>query len=226
MRTEPWPAPAVSVSAVTTPGATMKYALASGSVQIELKGKRERLLGSIERLEGELEFDPARLENSRGTVRADLSSSSFSAPGAASGEDSELTLGALRALELGPDRPSEERERDRWAIVRVIGFEAPKKDERANARTRAAVRAFAELTLHRFRVPVTLELDVELVPEAGGGAPELRVRTRRPLLVQLSAHDLVARDPAKSEAAGGSARAREGIREARVSAELSWTPRR
>lgn len=207
-RTEPWLAHP-SASAPATSPEVERYELAEGNVRVELRGPRGRATATLGKLEGQLTLNPVHLEKTRGEIRADLLSLDF--------EDPSLDLSALRALELEPDVPNEARERDRFAKLRVVGFENPRPSEGTSQR-RGPTSAFVELTLHRFRVPLTLELAVERSPKRG--AP-LRVRTRRPIVVDLAAHDLVAEDraPGTEVARGASS---PGYREARVSAELSF----
>jgi hypothetical protein len=77
--------------------------------------------------------------------------------------------------------------------------------------------------LHRFRVPVLLDVEVELESGETSLPGTLRVRTRRPFTVQLAAHDL------GPEAAGtrgtpfGTPRPTVG-KEARISAEIVAIP--
>lgn len=211
LRTEPWPAPAVSASSSRKSSGIVRYELVQGSAEVELRGKRPSAVARLARLEGQVELDPLHIEKTRAELRADLLALDF--------EDPSLVLQALHALELGPDAPSEERERDRWAKLRIVGFEnkppsaGPRRPNRVSQ-----VSAFAELTLHRFRVPVPIELEVELPSDPK--AP-LRVRTRRPIVVDLEAHDLAPLDLALAGSGAGSAR----YSEARVSAELSFRPR-
>jgi hypothetical protein len=224
VRTEPWPAPVLSVSASTLQGERARFTLESGKVRIEVKLARARVEGSVQRLDGELELDLGHVDSTRGRVRADLLDLNFWPAGDSKSPDGTLTWQALRALELDADRAADERERDRWAELRVVGFEAtPTYKSFASTFGKGAteIRALAELTLHRFRVPVTLELEVEPVSGADGALPSVRVRTRRPLVVSLAAHDVVAqRAPAAETAGRPGASEKDRVREARVSAEL------
>lgn len=217
VRTEPWPAPAaVSVKSGPKSSGVVRYALAQGSARVELRNKRTRVEGVLSRIEGQVELDPLNVEKTRAELRADLLSLDF--------EDPSLDAYALRALELDAEVPSEDRERERWAKLRIVGFENREPSDGTRRRSRKTrLSAFAELTLHSFRVPTPIELEVELDPAPGGS---LQVRTRRPIVVDLDAHDLA---PSHREDPGRARRFEridglEGFREARVSAELSFRP--
>lgn len=225
VRTEPWAAPRVSTSSSAPLGAGIRYVLDRGSVQIDLGTKARRTTARIDRVEGSLDLDPVRLERTRGSVRFDLLGMSLFGAGETE-EDPSLTLRALGALDLTPERPSEERERVRFAEVRVVGFDLPSAAEAAGRRSdKAALRAFIELTLHRFRVPHTVDLQVEWVSDADGGPETLSVRTRRPLVISLVAHDILPKEKDGSTSSDPTrSMGHEFAREARVSAELWFHP--
>lgn len=223
-RTEPWPAPALSVSSAVQLGDTIAYELEAASVELELRGKRARATGKLVGFEGTVELDPSVFHRSRGHVRFDLSTLELASSDPAPEADPAVMLAALRALELTADRPAEQRERVRWAEARITGFDRPPdRDESAPRGRKTAVRAYADVTLHRFRVPMTLELEVELEPASGGGLGKLRVRTRRPVTIPLPSHDILPRDASGTvtltppSGFGG-----EVPREVRVSAELTF----
>lgn len=224
MRTEPWPAPRIATSAGVPRGEPIEYVLDSGRIDIELKTKKGRITGQLDRLTSTLTFDPVHVERTRGSVRADLLDLELSA-GARDEADPSLLARAFRWLEIDASRPEEDRERDRWAEVRVVGFEPPSERAGSNRRRASRVSAFAEVTLHRFRVPLTLDLEVELLSDTDAGISRLRARTRRPFVVSLAAHDILPRDATGqvtlSERSG---QALDFPREARVSAELTWRP--
>jgi len=224
VRTEPWPAPAVSASGSVRSQATIPYVLERASVEIEFRAKKRRTIGRLARVEGDLTFDPIRLERTRGAVRADLLDLRLY-PYGQEEEDASLTLAALRALELTAGRPNEERERGRFAELNIVGFELPAPATGERPRAKAVVKAFVELTLHRFRVPYTVELEVELVHDTPGAPPKLRARTYRPLVVPLVAHDILPRERGGSLSPSPTAALdREFARDARISAELSFLP--
>lgn len=222
VRTEPWLATSASRSSSAPTGKTIRYLVDQSSIQIELRAKEGRSTGSIDRVEGFLNFDPVRPEETRGSLRADLFSLKLLRPNQ-SEEDPESTLRALWALELGPTRPSEERERERFAELRLAGLQKVSASEASIDRSsKVLLKAFLELTLHRFRVP--LMADLELQPVAGPtGTPwMLRVRTQRPLVVSLLGHEIVPR--AADGRVVSAPEAREAPREARISAEVLFRP--
>jgi hypothetical protein len=83
--------------------------------------------------------------------------------------------------------------------------------------------AQAELTLHRFRVPLLLDLELELGAENAGVPGMITVRTRRPFVVSLSAHGLASEAPSARATPLFSPRPTLG-RDARISAEIIAIP--
>lgn len=226
VRTEPWPAPALAVSGLPASESQgpVRYTLEHATVELELPAKRGKPRGKLGRVEGTIDLDPTHLERTRARLTADLESLSLGDGGE---DDAALLARAFDWLELGANRPSGERAQDRYVILNITSIEPPPTQaDDAKSRQRAArVVAHGDLTLHHFRVPVALELDVELRPGQGGGRETLVIRTRRPLVVSLAAHDILPRDtrgaliPSQLSALGS-----EVGRDARVTAELRARP--
>lgn len=244
VRTEPWPAPLVSA---TKPGPSgrVRYRIERAQIEVEILHRKRAERARISDVQGTIDLDPVRLGETRAELRADLLSLSFSQAGE---EAPALTLRALEVLGLADRRDPSSRELDRYASIDITGFDRlPADRQELSTRTnKTALSARGELTLHHFRVPITLELDVELerpkADAAAGVAPDQRllIRTRRPLVVTLAAHDLVpsptgpaaanaatrtdkpSRDNLSSAKAGKLAP--EFGREARITAELAAIP--
>lgn len=193
LRTEPWPAPAVASSSPLA-RATVAYHVERGAVRVDLSTRKAKPLVTLERIEGRVDVDYSELVRTRGNIRVDLLS--LSASGGEGGQvDPSLTRRAFDWLELGSLVPQADRDQNRWAELRLTALaveeEGHATPSRKGARRGHAV-GYAELTLHRFRVPVTVDLEVEL--DGAEGIPEsLRIRTRRPLTVPLAAHDILPR---------------------------------
>ncbi|HET9958193.1 MAG TPA: hypothetical protein VFQ61_27045 [Polyangiaceae bacterium] len=237
-RTEPWPAPLVST---TKPGQTgrLRYRVERAQVEIELTHRKRTEHARLRAVEGTIDLDPVKLRETRAELRADLLDLSFFQ---GSEEAPDVTLRALEVLGLDRQKSSATRELDRFVTLQITGFDAVPSQEASRA-NRATVTARGDLTLHHFRVPVSLELEVELDrktadSESDVTAQRLLIRTRRPLVVSLTAHDLVP-NPSTSSAdlpAADGVRARERGkasagktvpefgREVRVSAELAAIP--
>jgi len=213
LRTEPWPAPAVSSAAPSAVLRALHYVVDGGRVRIELGGKGAKPVATLSAISGDIELDPVRLERSRATLNADLLSLSVTTEG---NEDPSLTARALDWLELGAERPAPERERDRFARIEINAFEGVPADSQALPR-RAHVVAHGTLTLHHFRVPIELALEVD---RNSSDDSRLMIRTQRPFVVSLASHDILSRD-ARGELAGISEVGTVVGRDARVSAEIS-----
>lgn len=224
LRTEPWPAPLVASGkpgpSAAAQGGRVRYRIEHAKVRVELPARRSKPGGTLAEVSGSIDLDPVRLENTRAHLQADLLSLSFDGEGGES--DSALAARALTWLELSPERELEARERERYATLDITAFEPVALPPDVEARRSSQVVAHGELTLHRFRVPVSLELQVELGGRDGGATDTLSIRTRRPLVVSLAAHDILPRDSrgnvlTKELATLG----RDVGRDARISAELS-----
>lgn len=225
-RTEPWPAPIATSASASARVAShaITYVVESGTIRLELPARKQKPRGSLSRVSGTIEWDPRRPEHVRAELRADLLSLSIGFDGA---EDSELLARALDWLELSPLRAAEERERDRYAVVRISNCDLGAARDNAARQSAVSCTARGDLTLHRFRVPIAIEVAVELEKGASGSAPGgLLIRLRRPLVVSLTRYDIQPRDrqgqplPADFSLLGS-----EIGRDARVSAELRALPR-
>lgn len=224
LRTEPWAAPVAisSASAATLPsapeGKPVRYVVDQARVTIELPAKKKKPSGSVAKVTGEIDLDVQHPENTRAELRADLLSLSLSANGR--DESPELVARAFDWLELSAGKASAEREKDRYAKIEILAFDPLGGPERAGRSAHVVARG--TLTLHHFRVPIALELEVQL---RGGTADEpsrLSIRTRRPLVVSLVAHDILPRDAAGSLLPDGvRSLGTEVGRDARVTAEIS-----
>lgn len=188
-RTEPWPAPRTS-AAQQSLGGPVRYRVERGAVEIDLSTRSRQVLGHLSRVEGEVVVDPARLERTRATLRADLLSLSFDSPDDA-GPDPGLTRQAFEQLEIGSGLSADRREANRWALVSIDGSETRGSRSSTSGRT----VAHGMLTLHRFRVPIELMVRIELSQPETSVGPELRIRTLRDLLVPLEAHALAPLPP-------------------------------
>lgn len=195
VRTKPWPAPASVQSAPAASTQNTRYQLVSGIASVDVSTRRQPLRGTVSRLEGSIDWDPARPELTRALLRADLLSLSI-ASRTNPAEDASWTARAFDWLELGAERATEQRELDRWAELRLVSLQPHAGNEARRVGRPALVTAHGELTLHHFRVPVELELEVDTRNTAKGA--ELVIRTRRPLLVSLAAHDILPREPSGS----------------------------
>ena len=203
VRTEPWLA-SNSSAQVQQSASRASYTVSRGTVTVELRvdGQTER--ATISRVEGTFEVNFGNPAQTRGRLSADLSSLDF---------ESEALDGPARER-LGLKSQSPESERYAELVLTAVN---PGSGER-----RGSAAAQAELTLHRFRVPVLLDLEVDL--GAKTDAPgTISVRTRRPFVVSLPAHDLVPEAAGVRRTPSGPPRPTVG-KEARISAEIVAVP--
>ncbi|HET9929166.1 MAG TPA: hypothetical protein VFQ35_00700 [Polyangiaceae bacterium] len=226
LRTEPWAAPVAisSASGAALPsapeGKPVRYIVDQARVTLELPAKKKKPSGSLAKVSGEIDLDVLHPENTRAELRADLLSLSLGSNGR--DESPELVAKAFDWLELSARKPPEEREKERYAKIEILGFDPVGGPDAAPQGRSARVVARGNLTLHHFRVPIALELDVQLRGGTTDEPSRLTIRTRRPLVVSLVAHDILPRDAAGSLVAGGvRSLGTEVGRDARVTAEIS-----
>jgi hypothetical protein len=168
------------------------YVVESGKVSFELPTRKKKPSGSIGNIAGEIDLDVQHPEATRAELRADLLSLTLSANGR--DDAPELLARAFDWLEIAANRSPEERERNRYAKLEITGFDPVAANAEARKDRPALVVARGDLTLHHFRVPVALELEVQLRSGSAAGPSRLSIRTRRPLVVSLVAHDILPRD--------------------------------
>lgn len=202
VRTEPWPASASS-SAVAARPATQSYEVSDGHVSIDLRADRRPVRAVLDRIEGTLEVDWRDPSKTRGQLRADLESLQLEPA------DPTLRAWALERLGLASGRTDAAR----FAELTLTGV-APEPSAGRKGKATAQV----ELTLHRFRVPLLIELAID-AGEPGAAQETLRVETRRPFVVSLAAHGLAHQPDGQGPAAAG--RAPALAKEARVSARIT-----
>lgn len=192
-RTEPWENPAYGASSLPSASAApshfsgRRYALdpASSRVTFSLPAKGGTPRGSLSQASGTLQYDAANPSASRAELTFDLGSVALDAW-------SDSPAGATTALdwlELGAEVPSATREQHRRATFTLstlsgFGEGLSKPTGKANGLARG------ELSLHGFRVPLEVPVEVERRGD------ELVVRARKPVGIKLAEHDIVPRGPA------------------------------
>jgi hypothetical protein len=192
-RTEPWENPAYGTSssavasASPSPSAGRKFALdpASSRITFSLPAKGGTPRGSLHEASGTLDFNAANPAASQAELSFDLASIVLDA---ASDSPAGATA-ALDWLELGAEVASATREQHRratFALSKLSGF--GEGLEKPHGKAFGSARG--ELSLHGFRVPLEVSLEIERRGD------ELVVRTRKPASIKLAEHDIVPRGPA------------------------------
>ena len=237
----------MSSSAEAAPGvraASIRYVIDRANVELRLPARRAALVGKLTEISGEIELSPSAMEDSRATLRADLLSLILSAEPtrdprpskrgkaapadgvALSAENSNASFvaRAFDWLEISAGRAASDREQNRYAELVVRALTRPSNEANSERET-TRVTALAELTLHRFRVPISLELDVRWDAEDGSEPRGLTIRTRRAFVIQLAAHDILPRDARGSIQTRELGKdGREPYREVHITAELHAHP--
>jgi hypothetical protein len=208
LRTEPWLASATASASAGRVVRGARYTVTRGEVTIELRVDGRPTRATLSRVDGSLDIDFREPAKTRGRLSADLLSFRV--------ENDEAEL-RTRALErLGVTEQSHDADR-RVELLLTAVDPGP-----ATPRGGSAV-AQAELTLNRFRVPLLLELELELGAEDAGVPGMITVRTRRPFVVSLSAHQL-ASEPPSARSPPFFSRRPTLARDARISAEIIAVP--
>lgn len=218
-RTEPW-----QNVPTTAPKGTLaaRFAVESRCQAIvTLPAKEETPRGTIRVARGELRTNLLDLSTTTGSVELDVASIAMDP---VKGQDAlESTRMARNWLNVGDSRPEAERERQRWARFEITSVEDLSHSDVFEARAirvpvatadgeaadpdagapfeelrRIRLTAVGRLTLHEIRVEKKVPLELELRwrrPAEGREPPTaLHIRTRKPLVVTLAAHDIVPRD--------------------------------
>ncbi len=201
-RTAPWPASA-SPSSSNAPAALRRlhYKLARADIGFELPAKHATPRGKLAHPHGDLAVDLDDLSHTTGSVALDLGELTLTGEGGTPNET--YTTRALEWLELGRAVTAEKRELERHVTFALSSLDAghvvaaPNGDRRAARReleSRWTVRG--ELSLHGVRAPLTADVALTIVPgdDPAGPPAELLIRSRKPLVVSLSTHDIAPRD--------------------------------
>lgn len=201
-RTEPWPAASAAPSGSARPTlGRARYDLATAEVTFELPAKLASPRGRLPGATGSFDIDLENPERSSGNVRLDLGL--IELDGAEhDGGAADATRRALEWLELGAGVAAESRETRRFAAFALRGVDGAEGKSRVFGERRDGKHprldgtAFGELSLHGVRVPARVAVSLEIEPGTSGAAPPSRlvIRSRAPLVVSLSVHDIRPRD--------------------------------
>jgi hypothetical protein len=211
LRTEPWLASASASASAGRGVGSARYTVSRGKITIDLRVDGRPTQATLSRVEGSLDIDFRDPARTRAKLSADLMSLTVE-----NGENDEAEL-RTRALErLGVTEQSAESDRRVELLLTAV-------EPGPATRRGGSAAAQAELTLHRFRVPLLLELELELGADDAGVPGMITVRTRRPFVVSLSAHGLASEAPSARTTPFFSPRPTLA-RDARISAEIVAIP--
>ncbi len=216
----PWPARPVS-SALPREEDVALYELTSKSeVTFEIPGRRRMVSGRVRVLEGKLTVDLANLQRTRGFFAFDVASIVL-APLTDAGSSRYDSALAHNWLDVGASRPEPERERLRWArfeITEVTDLSAPSAslgkeltptgsalssgtvaEGSVPTKQRSVLaRVVGFLNLHARQVAAASSVQTVFSfrnAEDTAAAPDtIEIRSTRPFLVSLDAHDIEPRD--------------------------------
>jgi YceI-like protein len=229
-RTEPWPAPSAIPSASASPSVGhASFSLEKSTIDFELPAKRATPRGRLPEATGHFVVDLERPERSSGSVRVDLTK--LELVNASSEDPLDASRRGLEWLELGSGISIADRETRRFATFVVRSLEGAEGKSLAGARAhrdgkpvRFEATVVGELSLHGVRAPARVPVGLEI--ESAEGHPEsptrIVIRSRKPLVVPLSVHDIRPRDARGVLVARELALLGENVgREAKVSFELT-----
>lgn len=232
-RTEPWLASARPSASASVLPRRVQYRLAGSRVDFELPSKRGTPKGKVGRGSGTLDVDLDDLSHTTGEVAFDLTTLELT--GADGLVDGPNTARALDWLELGAGIAAERRDTLRQVSFVLSSLDAghvvSAPSEERPSRRRELVSQWqvrGELSLHGVRAPESAEVTLTLVPgpDPAGPPAELLIRSRRPLVIELGTHDIRPREQRGHSIAKDQGVLGDGVgREARVSFELTFTPR-
>ena len=232
-RTEPWLASARPSASASALPRRVPYRLAASRVDFELPTKRGTPKGKVGSGTGELDVDLDDLSHTTGKVGFDLSTLELT--GTDGSSDAPNTARALDWLELGAGIAADRRD-----TLRQVSFElgsldaghvvsAPSEERPSRRRELASQwQVRGELSLHGVRAPGSADVTLTLVPgpDPAGPPAELLIRSRQPFVIVLGTHDIRPREQRGLSIAKDQGVLGDGVgREARVSFELTFTPR-
>jgi hypothetical protein len=201
-RTAPWLATASPSSSTARASVRrLHYKLGHAEMAFELPAKRATPRGKLAQPRADLDVDLDDLSHTTGSISLDLANLTLT--GADGTTDDAATTRALEWLELGRAVAAEKRDLDRNATFAISELDAGHVVTAPNGDRRVARRELeshwtvrGELSLHGVRAPLTADVSLTLVPgtDSGGPPAELLIRSRKPLVVPLSTHDIGPRD--------------------------------
>ncbi|MFO0615546.1 MAG: hypothetical protein U0414_23330 [Polyangiaceae bacterium] len=171
-----------------------------------LEKQRARFTG--EALQGVLYLDTEVLSSSRGDVSVDLArmrierqaNGADAADPSAWEESSKQNEHARQWLEIPPDAEPATIEKNRYAVLRVVGLTV-NHEQRSAGVFQAAVTLSGTLAIHQRTKPVSVKGTLEILDSRR--APRVRFRSTEPLEVELAAFDVAPRDPVGKLIEGG-----------------------
>ncbi|MCC6216484.1 MAG: YceI family protein [Polyangiaceae bacterium] len=188
--------PAASSASAPAPSALRRTVSPEATTSFLIAAPLEKIQGKATRARGELVFEPANLDASRGRVELDLTTLTTFTFGDAE-KDTKQTDHARNWLGLGPDVPAKEREENQWVRFEIREVKAtPTRLADApvvEGRRSVQLTANGELWLHG----VTAKKSVRLAATFGGTpeAPtDVRVQSVEALRLSMKEHDVKPRD--------------------------------
>lgn len=229
-------ASALSSSQAVTPLKVWRFIVdGKGTTHVDMPGVTERIKGDTSAAGGALDVVPTQLAQSRGTVRADLST--FTTHTFGDKQDAAQTEHARTWLEVVVDGKTNEA--NRWATFAVRSIDglsatdlttvAPVKDGADEVRT-VTLTAHGDLLVHGHRVPKDAVVDVAFHYAPGSPADampaRLTLQSKQPLRIVLKEVDVQPRDTVGQLAAWTSRLVSKVAEFADVTFDLSAAPAR
>lgn len=169
----------------------------SGSATFDMKAPLENIRGTVKGFGGELEVELADLTKSRGKITIDLTTLETRTFGEDE-KDQKQTEHARTWLEVGPKTADDKKQKNRLAEFAIREIASPST---ANVMTMSGdsrsvtMTAKGDFLLHGRSVTLTLDLACAFQFD-GSTLKSVSVKSVKPALVSLKAHDVQARDDA------------------------------
>jgi hypothetical protein len=200
-------APAATLSASKAdPGAmTAKYTVdGKGTTSIDMPAPKEHIKADTTAMAGSLEVDLVNLANSRGELKADLTTLSTHTFGSED-DNATQTKHARTWLEVVVDGKTNEDQR--WAVFAIRSIDglsepnvskvAPTKDGSDDVR-KVSMTVHGDFLVHGHKVAKDATVDVEFRYPSGAAADSkptvIHVKTKTPMHIVLADHDIKPRD--------------------------------
>lgn len=206
-------APAASSLAPVTPpptAKTMTFAIDPASkTTLELDAPKENIKAATSAADGSLNIDLMNIANSRGEVKADLTTLKTSTFGDPSKDDAQTTH-AKTWLEVADGESGKlddaTKAANRWAVYAIRSVEnpsatdvtkvAPTQENGEDIRT-LTMTTKGEILIHGHKVDRDCDLEVKFHYPTGGDATKptsISVKSRKPFRIVLAEHDVKPRD--------------------------------
>jgi polyisoprenoid-binding protein YceI len=163
----------------------------SGTATFDMKAPLENIKGLVKVSSGDFEIDPYDLEQSRGSVALDVSTLETHTFGE-DAKDASQSEHARTWLEVGKANMKEQHRLARFAIRKIDAVSDKNVMQMQGDSRSVTVTASGDFLLHGAKQEKTVELTL-IFTFVGDTPTSVTVKSKKPMAVNLKAHDIKAR---------------------------------